>query len=135
MTTSADRAGLLLEQLAGADGTRLVTLARYGRRRTDAPAFRGRCLAPEYLEAVANGEWTPDDEVLLGRLVEQAEATALPRVSWRHRRGLRHALRATTVSLLTEQVASPTWQRRRGDLAVAWTSSIGPLPAQRVTAG
>lgn len=133
MTSSADRAGLLLAQLAEADGTRLVTLARHGRRRTDAPAFRGRCLAPEYLEAVANGEWTPDDEVLLGQLVERAEAAALPKVSWRHRRGLRNALRATTVSLLTEQVASPTWQRRRGDLATAWTTAMGPLPSPRST--
>jgi hypothetical protein len=94
MVASADRVDLLLQQLARADQDCLRALAQYGRRRTDAPTFRGRCLEPAYLEAVASGQWTADDEVLLTHAVHRAEAQALPRVPRRDRRGLRNALRA-----------------------------------------
>jgi hypothetical protein len=129
MGTAADTAELLLQELSEADQRTLVALAQEGRGVPAAPAFRGRCLEPAYLEAVASGDWTADDEALLTRVLEHADATTVPRVGRRHRRNLRVAVEATAVSLLTEKVASPNWQRRRTDLARAWVRTLGPLPS------
>jgi hypothetical protein len=118
----------LLTDLARADDETLLALAEQGRRAPRPPAFRGRCLDPAYLTAVATGAWTRADEQELAALVERAEATSLPRVGWRHRRALRTALRCASLSLLTERLACPAWQRRRSELARAWTRAVGPLP-------
>lgn len=92
------------------------------------PVFYGRSLEPAFLEAVASGQWTSDDQGLLCAVQHQVEAACLHRVPRRHRRGLRRALRATTLSLLTEGVACARWQGRRTSLARAWTGTFGPLP-------
>jgi len=128
MSTSADRGERLLRALADLPEVTLVALARRGQVQAEPPSWRGRCLEPDYLAAVAAGAWTLDDEVLLARVVVRAEVSTLPRVARRHRPGLRTALRAASVSLLTVQVPSAGWQARRDRLAQAWESTVGPLP-------
>ncbi|MDP9435292.1 MAG: hypothetical protein M3P93_08925, partial [Actinomycetota bacterium] len=64
----------LLTDLARADDETLLALAEQGRRAPRPPAFRGRCLDPAYLTAVATGAWTRADEQELAALVERAEA-------------------------------------------------------------
>ena len=118
----------LLAELAGLDDSLLVALAQRGRTPPEPPAFSGRCLQPEHLEAVARGDWTPDDERRLALCLARAEVLAVRRVARRHRRGLRSALRATALALLTERVTLPGWQQRREQLAGAWRDVVGPLP-------
>lgn len=124
MVVIADRADQLLQLLAATEGDRLVALAEQARRRPEVPAFRGRCLEPAYLQAVARGEWTVDDELVLEHALARAAAEVLPRVGWRHRRALRRALAAAAVAVLTEQVTDPTWQRTRRRLASGWTRTL-----------
>lgn len=128
MAANAERARQFFDHLASAEDWLLVVLAQHGRDVPRPPAFHGRCLEPAFLEAVATGQWTQDDAGLLCRVLRRVEASELPRVAWRHRRGLKRALGAAAVSMLTESVASSAWQRRRPDLACAWTRTLGPMP-------
>jgi len=120
---------VLLEDLPGLDGPALLRLAEHGRLLEQPPAFRGRCLEPAYLDAVARGAWSPDDESRLSLLLQRAEAVTVRRVGRRHRRGLRTALHATALSLVTRQLPAGHWQERRLALAGVWERAVGPLPA------
>lgn len=128
MIAKTERARAFLDHLMRADDDVLVTLAQHAHDLPRPPAFRGRCLEPAYLDAVAAGQWTTDDEGLLRSLLQQIEAAGLSRVQRRYRRRLRRALHAAALSLLTESLTSADWQRRRCNLARAWTNTIGPLP-------
>lgn len=119
----------LFAALAGLDRMRLVELADCGRGMEPPPAFRGRCLDPVYLEAVASGTWSLDDEALLARLEERLEAVAMGRVRRLDRRGLRAVLRGTLLALLTDRVSVPGWADRRRDLVRTWEAVVGPLTA------
>ncbi len=120
----------LLAELVGLDDAVLVALAQRGRSLPPPPAFSGRCLEPEHLEAVARGCWTPDDERRLALCLDRAEVLAVRRVARRHRSALRTALRGTALALLTERVTLPGWQQRREQLAAAWVDVVGPLPTR-----
>lgn len=128
VTDMAGRARSLVDHVASADDAVLVALARHGQTVPRPPAFHGRSLEPAFLEAVASGDWTPDHQGLLCAVQLEMEAAGLHRVPRRHRRGLRRALRATTLSVLTEGVACARWQHRRTSLARAWHCTFGPLP-------
>lgn len=128
MIVKTERAQAFLDHLVRADDDVLVALAQQAHHVPRPPAFRGRCLEPAYLDAVAAGQWTTDDEGLLRSVLQQVEEAGLPRVRRRHRRRLRRALHAAALSLLTESLTSTDWQRRRAKLAHAWTNTIGPLP-------
>ncbi len=128
MIHNADRARTFVDHVARADDAVLVALARHARTVPRPPAFYGRSLEPAFLEAVASGQWTADDQGLLCAVQHRVEAVGLHRIPRRHRRGLRKALRATALSLLTEGVASARWQHRRTSLAQAWACTFGPLP-------
>lgn len=123
-----DGAAQLLDRLAGLDETALVALSEQGRRAPEPPAFRGRCLAPDYLEAVASGAWTAHDEAQLAQLVERAEAVTLGRVRRRHRRGLRRALRMAALSVMSSNLPMTNWPDRRRSLDGPWERAVGPLP-------
>ena len=129
MSNNSDRARTFVDRVARADDTVLLELARRAHTVPRPPAFYGPSLEPAFLEAVACGQWTADDQGLLQSVQSRAEAVGLHRVPRRHRRRLRRALRATALSLLTEGVASARWQHRRAALAGAWSSTFGPLPS------
>jgi hypothetical protein len=128
VTDNADRARTFVDHVARADDAVLVALARHAHTVPRPPVFYGRSLEPAFLDAVASGQWTPADQGLLRAVQHRVEAVGLHRVPRRHRRGLRRALRATAVSLLTESVASARWQHRRTSLAQPWACTFGPLP-------
>lgn len=130
MSVAVEELHHLLEKVSVLDDASLLRLAQAGDR-SPAPAFRGRCLEPAYLEAVASGAWTPDDERLLEVAVERAAASTRRRLPRRHRRGLRQALQAIALSTLTAELPSRSWQRRRADLVQTWASVLQPIPAQR----
>lgn len=119
---------VLLGDLPALDEPALVRLAEHGRQLEQPPAFRGRCLEPAYLDAVARGAWSVDDESRLQLLLLRAEAGTVRRVRRRHRRGLRTALHATALSLVTRQLPVGQWQERRLALARVWERAVGPLP-------
>lgn len=120
---------VLLGELVELDEQALLRLAEHGRQLPQPPAFRGRCLEPAYLDAVARGAWSVDDESRLSLLLMRAESTTVRRVRRRHRRGLRTALHATAVSLVTRGLPAGHWQERRTALAGVWERAVGPLPA------
>lgn len=119
---------VLLGDLPSLDEPALLRLAEQGRRLDQPPAFRGRCLEPAYLDAVARGAWSVDDESRLSFLLQRAEAATVGRVRRRHRRALRTALHATALSLVTRQLPVGQWQERRLALAAVWEGAVGPLP-------
>lgn len=121
---------VLLGNLPGLDEPALLRLAEHGRQLQQPPAFRGRCLEPAYLDAVARGAWSVDDETRLSSLLQRAEAETVRRVRRRHRRGLRTALHATALALVTRQLPAGHWQERRIALARVWERAVGPLPAR-----
>lgn len=121
----AERASGLLALLAATDLAALLELARQGRQGAEPPTFRGRCLDPVYLEAVASGQWTPDDEGLLADLLMRAERLVLPRVPWRARRGLRAAVRGLALSVLTEHLDVPGRSQRAADRG-GWLHRAAP---------
>ena len=118
----------LLHQLEHLDRMVLVQLSERGKGLSAPPAFRGRCLDPAYLEAVASGTWSLDDEALLGRVEERMDALALPRVRVLDRRALKTVLRATALAVMTAQLGVPAWEGRRHELAQVWETVVGPLP-------
>ena len=120
---------VLLGDLPGLDEPTLLRLAEHGRQLHQPPAFRGRCLEPAYLDAVARGAWSVDDECRLSVLLQRAESETVRRVRRRYRRGLRTALHATALSLVTRQLPAGHWQERRVALAGVWERAVGPLPA------
>ena len=79
---------VLLGDLPGLDETALLRLAEHGRQLRQPPAFRGRCLEPAYLDAVARGTWSADDESRLFLLLQRAESETVLKVRRRYRRGL-----------------------------------------------
>ena len=119
---------VLLGDLPALDEVALLRLAEHGRQLEQPPAFRGRCLEPAYLDAVARGAWSVDDESRLSFLLQRAEAATVRRVRRRYRRGLRTALHATALSLVTRQLPAGQWQERRLALAGVWERAVGPLP-------
>ncbi len=123
---------VLLGDLPGLDQPALLRLAEHGRQLHQPPAFHGRCLEPAYLDAVARGAWSADDESRLTLLLQRAESETVRRVPRRYRRGLRIALHATALSLVTRQLPVGHWQERRLALAGAWERAVGPLPAALV---
>lgn len=122
-STPADDAALL-DHLAGLDDAALAALAEQGRRAEEPPAFRRRSLNPAYLEAVASGAWTSDDESRLAQLVARAEAVTLGRVRRRDRRGLSRALRIAALSVTRSNLPGTNWPDRRKSPV----SEVGPLP-------
>lgn len=120
---------VLLGDLAGLDELALLRLAEHGRALHQPPALGSRCLEPAYLDAVARGAWSVDDESRLAQLLARAESTTVRRVRRRHRRGLRTAVHATALSLVTRQLPADHWQDRRVALAGVWEQAVGPLPA------
>ncbi len=121
--------GVLLSDLAGLDELALLRLAEHGRALHQPPAVGARCLEPAYLDAVARGAWSFDDESRLSQLLQRAESETLRRVRRRDRRALRTALHATALSLVTRQLPADHWQDRRVALAAVWERAVGPLPA------
>lgn len=124
----------LLAEIEQLDRMVLVELAEWGRGLDAPPAFRGRCLDPAYLEAVACGVWSLDDEALLARFDERLEVAALCRVRRLDRRGLRAVLRGAVLTLMTAELSLPGWQERRQVMARTWENVVGPLPRQRAAA-
>lgn len=124
----------LVAQLSGLERLTLVGLARLGRGLPPPPSFRGRCLEPAYLTAVAAGAWSPDDETRLGQLEAQLEAYALPKVRITDRRGLRVVLRGAALVHLTGALPVEGWSERCTALAGPWESLVGPLRAQPAAA-
>ena len=120
---------VLLGDLPGLDETALLRLAEHGRQLRQPPAFRGRCLEPAYLDAVARGTWSADDESRLFLLLQRAESETVLKVRRRYRRGLRTAVHATALSLVTRRLPAGHWQERRVALAGVWERAVGPLPA------
>ena len=120
----------LFVTLADLDPEVLVELAERSRRLPAPPLFVGRCLDPAYVEAVASGTWSRDDESQLVRCLQQAEAV-VRRVGLRHRRPLRTALSAVVLSVLTSHLSQPGWQARREQLTEPWHAVVGPLPHAR----
>lgn len=121
---------VLLGALVDLDRDALVALAERGRGLPAPPDFRGRCLDPAYVEAVATGAWSPDHESHLRRCRQETEAV-VRRVDRRHRRRLRTALSAAALSVLTSHLPQPAWQERREVLSGPWRSVVGPLPHAR----
>ena len=99
----------LLATVAGLDRLVLVALAERGRGLDAPPTFRGRCLDAAYLDAVASGGWSLDDETALARYEDRLETVALSRVRRLDRRGLRIVLRGAV-------------------LAAGWVEVAGALP-------
>lgn len=118
----------LLHQVEMLDRLVLVALAERGRQQPTPPTFHGRCLDPAYLEAVAAGCWSPDDEALLLQAEDRLEARTLPRVRVLDRRALRSVLRGTVLAVLTQDLPVTEWEPRRQELAAAWLELVGPLP-------
>lgn len=118
----------LLSELRVLGERELLALAEHGRAAEEPPAFTGRCLEPAYLTAIASGIWSAEDEQRLDAAFERVETAALRRVARRHRRGLRTALRSTTLSVCTAGLPLADWTERRVQLARAWESVVGPLP-------
>lgn len=122
-----------LAHLAQVDRMLLVELAEQGRGLTPPPTFRGRCLDPAYLEAVASGAWSGEDEDLLARCEDGLTVLALSRVRLLDRRGLRAVLQGVALALLTGHLDVPGWAQRRQQLAEPWERLVAPLgtPVQR----
>lgn len=118
----------LLSVVEGLERMLLVRLADHGRSAAAPPVFRGRCLDPAYLAAVAAGVWSLDDEALLGQTEERLDALALSRVRLLDRRALRTVLRATALAVMTRDLDLAGWQQQRRGLALAWEDVVGPLP-------
>lgn len=125
MVRQADELLAVLEQV---DRMVLVRLAELGRGLDPPPAFRGRCLEPAYLEAVARGVWTADDETLLAQYEERLETVALARVRRLDRRSLRAVLRGALLAALTEGLDVPGWPQRRTAIAAPWLQVQLTLP-------
>ncbi len=130
MATPIADVEVLLGALVDLDRDALVALAERGRGLPAPPDFRGRCLDPAYVEAVATGAWSPDHESHLRRCRQETEAV-VRRVDRRHRRRLRTALSAAALSVLTSHLPQPAWQERREVLSGPWRSVVGPLPHAR----
>ena len=124
----------MLAVLESADRMVLVRLAEQGRGLDAPPSFRGRCLEPAYLDAVAAGAWSPDDEALLAQYEERLEVVALSRVRRLDRRALRTVLRGALLARLTAHLEVLGWQERRGALSRTWDGVAAGLPAPRVPA-
>ena len=118
----------LLSRVEHADRMTLVALADAGKGLAPAPAFRGRCLDPAYLEAVASGTWSLDHEALLARAEERLDGMTLSRVRVLDRRSLKAVLHATLLAVLTAHLGMPSWETRRRALAGVWEDVVGPLP-------
>lgn len=121
----------LLVTLAGLDRLVLVELAERGRGLDAPPAFRGRCLDAAYLDAVASGRWSLDDETALARYEDRLEAVALSQVRRLDRRGLRIVLRGAVLAVMTRDLALPGWPERCALLAAGWVEVVGALPRPR----
>lgn len=115
----------VVERLQGLDRLDLVELARRGADLPAAPAFRGRCLDADHLEAVASGAWSGDDQARLGELVDRLEALALPRVRRTDRRPLRNVLRGVALAVLAPELPLPGWPARRAQLLGPWAAVAG----------
>ncbi len=120
----------LVDDLSHLTPDALLELAERGRSLAP-PAFRGRCLEPAFLEAVASGAWSLQDEDRLALFEQRAERALLCRVARRHRRGLRTALRAVGLSVLTRDLPVAGWAQRRDDLVGAVDGVALQLPAAR----
>ena len=124
----------LVDELSQLAPDVLQELAECGRELAP-PAFRGRCLEPAFLEAVASGAWSLQDEDRLALFERHAERALLCRVARRHRRGLRTALRAVGVSVLTRDLPVAGWAQRRDDLVGAVDGVALRLPTMRCATG
>lgn len=122
----------LLATLGALPRMELVELALQSKGTEAPPTFRGRCLDPAYLEAVAGGLWDLDDEACLASFDERIDAVVLPRVRLLDRRALRSALRGAALAVATRDLVLPGWQQRCTALARTWVEVVGPLP-QTVT--
>lgn len=121
----------LLRTLAGLDRLVLVELAERGRGLDAPPTFRGRCLDAAYLDAVASGGWSLDDEAALARYEDRLEVLALSQVRRLDRRGLRVVLRGALLAVMTRDLALPGWSERCVVLGAGWTDVVGALPRPR----
>ncbi len=124
----------LLATIAGLDRLVLVALAERGRGLDAPPAFRGRCLDAAYLDAVASGGWSLDDERALARCEDRLEVLALSQVRRLDRRGLRIVLRGAVLALMTRELPLPGWPERCAVLAAGWVEVVGALPRPRAAA-
>jgi hypothetical protein len=118
----------LLAVLEQVDRMVLVRLAELGRGVEAPPAFRGRCLEPAYLEAVATGVWSPDDETLLAQYEERLEVV-LSRVRRLDRRSLRGVLRGAVLAAMTDDLDVADWASRRTAISATWREVAADLPA------
>lgn len=124
----------LLTTIAGLDRLVLVALAERGRGLDAPPTFRGRCLDAAYLDAVASGGWSLDDEAALARYEDRLEVLALSQVRRLDRRPLRIVLRGALLALMTRELRLPGWQDRCAVLAAGWVEVVGALPRPRAAA-
>jgi hypothetical protein len=118
----------LLATIAGLDRLVLVELAERGRGLDAPPTFRGRCLDAAYLDAVASGGWSLDDEAALARYEDRLDTIALSKVRRLDRRGLRIVLRGAVLAVMTRGLPLPQWQERCAVLAAGWVGVAGALP-------
>lgn len=121
----------LRDTVAGLDRMVLVHLAEAGKRSPQPPTFRGRCLDPVYLAAVAAGAWSLDDEAALTTYEDQLDQLALSRVRMTDRKGLRAALHGALLGVVTRDLPVDGWAARCEEVARPWTSVVGPLPRSR----
>lgn len=124
----------LLDHLEQMDRMLLVELAEQGRGLDLPPTFRGRCLEPAYLEAVACGAWSLDDQALLTRYENRLEAAALSRVRRLDRRALRAVLRGAVLALMTSDLPVAGWEQRCRAFSRTWESVVGPLVQEHAVA-
>ncbi len=129
--TYADEIDDLLRTIAGLDRLVLVALADRGRGLDTPPTFRGRCLDAAYLDAVASGGWSLDDEAALARYEDRLDVLALSQVRRLDRRPLRIVLRGALLAVMTRELPLPNWPERCAVLSAGWVEVVGALPRPR----